>query len=204
VRQHFEAAIGELVTGARALRAAAANHGHPVPPAFFNRSAAGINEEAAVRAHGAPRLIVTSPPYPGVHVIYHRWQILGRKETPAPFWIANSLDGNGLSYYTFGDRKQPSLKKYFETAFQAFSSIAMIASSNTTVVQMIAFSDPAWQLPLYLETMERAGFSEVQFAEMANSYDGRVWRTVPNRKWYADQRGAIAASKEVVLFHRKR
>jgi len=203
VRQRFVTALGEFVAGARALRIEAARHGSLVSPAFFNRSAAGIHEDLAVRAQGTPRLILTSPPYPGVHVVYHRWQILGRKETPAPFWIANSLDGNGLSYYTFGDRKQPGLRNYFETAFQAFSSISAIADSDTTVVQMVAFSAPAWQLPLYLETMERAGFNEVQFAEIANGDDGRVWRSVPNRKWYADQRGAIAASKEVVLFHRK-
>ncbi len=33
-------------------------------------------------------LILTSPPYPGVHVLYHRWNVRGRRETPAPFWIA--------------------------------------------------------------------------------------------------------------------
>ena len=33
---------------------------------------------------GTVKLVVTSPPYPGVHVVYHRWQILGRKETPKP------------------------------------------------------------------------------------------------------------------------
>lgn len=31
------------------------------------------------------RIVLTSPPYPGVHVLYHRWQVDGRKETPAPF-----------------------------------------------------------------------------------------------------------------------
>jgi hypothetical protein len=139
-----------------------------------------------------------------VHVVYHRWQILGRKETPAPFWIANSLDGNGLSYYTFGDRKQPGLANYFETAREVFSSVASIAGPKTIVVQMVAFSHPSWQLPLYLDTMSDAGLREVQFSEIANSNDGRLWRTVPNRKWYADQRGDSAASKEVVLFHRKR
>ncbi len=30
-----------------------------------------------------PRLIVTSPPYHGVHILYHRWQVDGRRETPA-------------------------------------------------------------------------------------------------------------------------
>ena len=36
-----------------------------------------------VRLNGKrARLIVTSPPYPGVHVLYHRWQVRGGRETP--------------------------------------------------------------------------------------------------------------------------
>lgn len=204
IRQQFLTALGEMIEGAQTFRTAVLANGCPAPPVFFNRSAAGIESERVIRKLDTPQLIITSPPYPGVHVVYHRWQILGRKETPAPFWIANSLDGNGLSYYTFGDRKQPGLKNYFQTALDVFSSLGRIAGPKTMVVQMVAFSDPTWQLPLYLETMEEAGLREVQLAAIANNDDGRVWRTVPNRKWYADQRGAIAASKEVVLFHRKR
>jgi hypothetical protein len=201
VRQQFMLALDEMTTAARSFRAVAGEG--LTPPLFLNRSAAGIESEQSLLALDAPRLVLTSPPYPGVHVVYHRWQILGRKETPAPFWIANSLDGNGLSYYTFGDRKQPGLRNYFQTAREAFVSIGRIAAPKTMVVQMVAFSDPVWQLPLYLETMEEAGFREVMYAAIANEKDGRVWRTVPNRKWYADQRGHISASKEVVLFHRK-
>ena len=63
-----------------------------------------------MRGQQAPRLVLTSPPYPGVHVLYHRWQVDGRKEAPLPFMIANKLDGAGLSYYTMGDRKYPGLK----------------------------------------------------------------------------------------------
>jgi hypothetical protein len=44
-----------------------------------------------------PKLVVTSPPYPGLHVLYHRWQVQGRRETPAPFWIAACQDGQGAS-----------------------------------------------------------------------------------------------------------
>src|SRR5207244_505583 len=106
---------------------------------------------------GVPRLILTSPPYPGVHVMYHRWQVLGRKETPVPFWIANALDGNGLSFYTFGDRNHPGLKTYFRTARATFESVARVADARTIFVQMVAFSDPSWQLPAYLQAMNDAG-----------------------------------------------
>jgi hypothetical protein len=135
-------------------------------------------------------------------VLYHRWQVQGRRETPAPYWIADSRDGDGSSYYTFGDRKQPRLTAYYDAAHRAFSALAKIADERTVVVQMIAFSDPTWQLPQYLWTLERAGFREVVFDRSSDSTDGRLWRNIPNRKFYADQKGATMASKEVVLFHR--
>lgn len=147
------------------------------------------------------KLVLTSPPYPGVHVLYHRWQVKGRRETPAPFWIAASLDGQGASYYTFGDRKAQELESYFEQALAAFTSIARIADKGTLVVQMLAFAEPEWQLKRYVEMMDHAGFREVRFRELANGLDGRIWRSVPNRKWYASQRGTTPSSNEVVLFH---
>jgi hypothetical protein len=174
----------------------------PMPTIILHRSAATIHEEPAVSEYGPPRLILTSPPYPGVHVLYHRWQILGRRETPAPFWISNTLDGSGSSYYAFGDRKQPNLESYFSTALAAFSSLARIAVRDTIIVQMVAFSEASWQLPKYLDTLSRAGFEESNIADISNTSDGRLWRNVPNRKWYADQRASIGAAKEVVLFHR--
>jgi hypothetical protein len=102
----------------------------------------------------APRLVLTSPPYPGVHVLYHRWQVDGRKEAPLPFMIANKLDGAGSSYYTMGDRKYPDLRTYFDNIRRTLSSVAALANKRTVIVQMVAFSEPEWQLPRYLETME--------------------------------------------------
>jgi hypothetical protein len=67
---------------------------------------------------------------------------------------------------------------------------------------MVAFSDSSWQFPKFLQVMEEAGFYEVRFPIVSNSPDDRLWRNIPNRKWYATQKGDIASSKEVVLFHR--
>lgn len=143
----------------------------------------------------SPKLVVTSPPYPGIHVVYHRWQIFGSKETPAPFWIANSLDGHGLSHYAMGSRNQKGLKSYFQNILQSYSSIRKICNSETMVVQVLAFSQIDWQLPKYLQTMEDAGFKEIL-------PDDRIWRDVPNRKWYAQQKGNTSSSREVILFHK--
>ena len=204
--EQFRSAIvlhaGRMVEGAEEFRRRRCEH-RVGKPRFFNKSVIGITKDE-VFAHGrTPRLVLTSPPYPGIHVLYHRWQVDGRKETPAPFWIANKLDGAGLSHYTMGDRKNPGLRTYFENMQGAFNSISACLTSKTTVVQMVAFSDPDTHLPRYLEMMETAGFAE-QFIRDTESPDGRLWRTVPSRRWYADQRGKTSGSQEVVLFHRLR
>ena len=137
-------------------------------------------------------------------MLYHRWQVKGRKETPAPFWIAGTLDGDGASFYTFGDRKQSGLNRYFENVRNAFHSVHEMARPDTLVVQMVAFSEPDWQLPRYLDAMSQAGFAEHQLLVSTEDPDGRMWRSVPGRKWYATQMGLTGGSREVVLFHRKK
>lgn len=149
-----------------------------------------------------PKLVVTSPPYPGIHVLYHRWQVDGRKETPAPFWIANKLDGDGASYYTMGDRKAHELRTYFDNLRQTLRSVAALCSTETTIVQVVAFSEPSWQLPRYLSVADDVGLREFFLPILRSEADGRLWRFVPNRKWYANQKGKTNGSQEVVLFHR--
>jgi hypothetical protein len=206
--REFRAGLGEIATemveGAREFRAAVRASGIRQPVTILNRSAAGLEDDPQLRGFRAPRLVLTSPPYPGVHVLYHRWQVDGRKEAPLPFLIANKLDGAGSSYYTMGDRNYPELKTYFDNIGATMSSIAALANARTIVVQMVAFSDPAWQLPRYLETMEDAGLREVFLPSLRKERDGRLRRSVPSRRWYSDQRGETPASQEVVLFHRKR
>ena len=169
----------------------------------MQRSAVGLETARRLVDMPTPRLVLTSPPYPGVHVVYHRWQIRGRKETPAPFWLANCVDGMPEAFYTFGSRHQAELKGYFDTQAAAFDSIRKLADEDTLVVQMVAFSDPVWQLSTYLDVLAEAGFVEVKSPLVANSDDGRLWRTVPNRKWYAGRGKKAGAAREVVLFHRK-
>lgn len=170
----------------------------------MHRSVIGLDKDPVVANAEPPRLILTSPPYPGVHVLYHRWQVDGRRETPAPFWIANSADSRGASFYTLGHRGEEGLRSYYQQMRHALGSLARLADETTLLVQVIGFSDPAWQLPRYLQVADEVGFSEVKVPALANCRDGRVWRRIPNRKWYADQRGPIPSSREVMLFHRLR
>jgi hypothetical protein len=200
---HLTGSAAVAIAGLRELARTAGNS--PARVAVLNRSAVGFDEDAAVGAffgERRPRLILTSPPYPGVHVLYHRWQVDGRKETRAPFWIANTLDGSGASYYTMGDRKQPDLPVYFETLAAAQRSIAAVAGADTTIVQIVAFTRPDEQLPRYNAAAGAAGLEEYRLDMLQGETDGRLWREVPNRKWYNGQRAATSASNEVLLFYR--
>lgn len=176
-------------------------HGHyAASPSIVKCNAADLHSTPVMRSMGSPKLVLTSPPYPGLHVLYHRWQVNGRRETAAPYWIADKLDGDGERYYTLGNRHEKELKTYFRNLKSIFSSIAKIIDGNTIVVQMVAFSDPEWQLPKYLEVLEEAGLMEIQPGTDAAA---RIWRNVPNRKWHAERQERRAGSKEVVLFHHK-
>lgn len=162
----------------------------------INKPADCIHNHTELFINRQPKLVLTSPPYPGIHVVYHRWQVFGKRETPAPFWIANSLDGHGLSHYAMGDRKQKGLSTYFSNIKNSFASVRKVCNDDTIVIQVLAFSDIKWQLPKYLRTMEEAGFVEFIPNEQ------RIWRDVPNRKWYAHQKGRTSSSQEVILFHK--
>jgi len=161
------------------------------------RSAVGLDEDnRLVKLRGKPSLVFTSPPYPGVHVIYHRWQYRGRKETAAPYWIASLRDGRFESFYTGGSRTPTGEAHYFEMIAAAFNSVRRVINPDGYFVQLVGFADAARQLPLYLEAMKVAGFSEWR------PPGARLGRQVPNRKWYATIRGAIDAASELLLIHR--
>lgn len=170
----------------------------------INRSSEGCDDDGRIPASWLPvKLVLTSPPYPGVHVVYHRWQILGRRETPAPFWLANQRDGAGESHYLLGPRAEPKLATYYTRLKSVFTATRGLLDNKSTVAQLLAFSEPEWQLPAYLRTMREAGFREVKGdCDSEAIVEGRIWRAVPGRKWYANGKGELPASKEVMLLHR--
>lgn len=168
------------------------------------RSVVGIEKDINFAGwQSRPRLVITSPPYPQVHVLYHRWQVNGRRETPAPYWLTGLNDGHGPSYYTFGNRHtKRGLEKYFDTLLQAFLSIKEIIHPEAYVVQLVAFGNTQAHLSLYLEVMSKAGFIEENLCVEENT---RVSRKIPNRKWYSNIKGEDRDStKEFFLVHRPR
>ena len=202
-RRALEVTSIQMVAAARELRHVVNSHGLDVTIDVFHRAAAGLEDDERIKMKERPKLVITSPPYPGIHVLYHRWQVDGRKESPLPFMIANKLDGAGSSYYTMGDRKYPELRTYFENIERSMASVAALARGDTVIVQMVAFSEPAWQLPRYLDTMRAVGLDERFLVSLKRKRDGRLWRSVPGRRWYSEQRGETPGSHEVVLIHQK-
>lgn len=151
---------------------------------------------------GSVSLVVTSPPYPGVHMLYHRWQLHGRREMPVPFLLADCRDGDGISFYSLGNRHEEGLKTYFDRLQRIFTAVRPCLKKDALVVQMVAFNSPEWQLPQFLGTMEKAGYRQVLPDGPATSPDRNLWRVVPGRRWYAAINKASSAGKEVVLLHR--
>lgn len=173
---------------------------------ILNQGLPGVAGHSALSRHPAPQLVLTSPPYPGVYVTYHRWKLRGRLETPLPYFIAGQQDGHGLAYYTMAARSDRSQGTYFHRLEAAFSDVARLCNRHTWLVQVVGFNDVEGQLQRYLHTMNRAGFSEVIFEQLATEKDGRLWRDVPGRRWWAraGERSTVAqhTAREVVLIHR--
>lgn len=163
----------------------------------------GLASIPSARTAGQAQLVVTSPPYPRVYVNYHRWKVRSRRETPAPYWLANVRDGQGMAYYTMGG-KGP-IERYMVNAVEAFSDLRGLLEPSAIVAQVIGFSDDVEsQLSMYLEALGRQGYAEVLPQWQKPSSDGRLWRAVPSRRWWVTtpQRRGVGTTREVVLVHR--
>jgi hypothetical protein len=175
-------------------------------PYVVDQGVPGLADFVSNFTLGKPTLVLTSPPYPGVYVNYHRWKLLGRREIRAPYWITNQLDGHGLAHYTMHARADRTLSTYFDQLRVAFEDIARMIGRGTLVVQLVGFNNPPDQLSRYLSTMSNAGFQEVLHPDLATADDGRLWRSVPSRRWWteAQSRRSVAphTAQEVVLIHR--
>lgn len=171
---------------------------------IISRSSADSEMEGRIPKKWLPaKLILTSPPYPGVHVVYHGWQVFGRRVTPAPFWLANQKNGMGESHYLMGPRRRDRLEAYFSRLTAVFSSMHSFVGPESLVVQLVAFSSPDDQLPLYLASMRTAGFAEMKVrCKHYPLIEGRLWRDVPGRKWWAHLQGHLPPSREVLLIHK--
>jgi len=143
-------------------------------------------------------LVLTSPPYPGIHVLYHRWQFKGRKETSLPYQLLDIKDGASESYYTLGPRFQKSNSMYFKRIFRIYQKLNCNLKPGTPVVQVVSFANPEIQLPKFLDTLSLAGLNVLEIDGVQNNY---LTRQIPNRKWYNNLDGKNRNRQEFILFH---
>ena len=144
------------------------------------------------------KLIVTSPPYPGINIPYARWQIHGRRNTTLPYLVLGFEIPENKSIFNFQNPRNETLNIYFDTMKKVFSSIRKISSKKTIILQLVAFNKETGVFDKYLKTMEECGFKELNLKSK-----GRVWRKVPNRSWQARYvKGDISTSNEVLLAHK--
>ena len=187
-RQQLSKWFDEALKGAHEFR----RHATTSQAACWRLDALDISNSDRLRRRGPFKLILTSPPYVSTHVLYHRWQVLGRKETPAPFWITGTKDGQGGSYYTLGDyRYHNSSQTYFKKIENIFSQIHPLIDPQGVVVQMVGFTSDA-ERHKYNSAMRAAGFRSLESFR----------RPLPGtRRFYTDL-GHVARKDEYVLIHR--
>jgi len=164
----------------------------------FRGDAEWISRRLAASRTEPVSLILTSPPYPGVHVLYHRWQVYGRKETALPYHLLHLNDGFFESHYTFGSRKQADTL-YFDRLRAVFASLKGLTTSSTLVAQVVGFADPQRHLPQFREVMDSAGFDEVIAPDKP---DALIARIIPHRRWYAEVSTGQGSGQEFLLIHR--
>lgn len=173
-----------------------------LPPALIHDSAENLLGHEPFRGGRRADLVVTSPPYPGIHVLYHRWQVDGRKETAAPYWLAGCSDNQGNAFYNFADRRAGAGDSYFAQSLKTLQGIRQSMRNGGVMVQMLGFARPARQLRQYLDNMAAAGFREVRLdRDVGYRAHRRIWRQVPGRRWHANMKGRLDSAREVVLLH---
>ena len=152
-----------------------------------------------------PKLIITSPPYPGVNINYNRWQIYGKLDTDLPYYIINKKDNMHTPSYHFGSNSYSEglTKKYMKNALEVYRSLYKVLHDEGYLIQMVGFANINSQLEFFLNVLALAGFSELKIKKLNGKGDGRIWRQVPGRKWHAALKGTLQSSNEVLLIHKK-
>lgn len=196
-----------MCDGMDELRAARETHrssGAKLGTSIVQANASALSAIRKLQSAEPPSLVFTSPPYVDVHVLYNRWQVIGRRETRAPYWIIGQPEERGPASFTFAARGRRTAGAYMQVLKSCFSEVTRIISPASTVVQLVAFHDPATQLDLYLEALEAAGLQSV-FVDSGGATSATIGcRSVPNRRWYAQLNKQSKSSKEFLLIHRKK
>jgi len=145
------------------------------------------------------KLILTSPPYPGIHISYNKWQLHGRRDTKLPYWIMNSRPPV-LTKFTYRGEKSRGLVDYYRYMTKVYLKLKPYCAHNCYIVKLLSFRKKAKEFRLYREAMANAGLEEIKILKNG---DGRLWRTVPKRRWQVRySKKKLKSNKEVLLLYR--
>jgi DNA modification methylase len=148
---------------------------------------------------GTVKLILTSPPYPGIHISYNKWQIHGRRDTKLPYWIMNSKPP-AFTKFSYRGEKARGLNDYYSYMTKVYLKLKPYCSDNCHIVKLLSFRNKAKEFKLYRDAMENAGLEEIKILKKG---DGRIWRTVPKRRWQARySKKKLKSNKEVLLIYK--
>lgn len=171
----------------------------------YNGNSVDVIAKKLSESIGKVDAVITSPPYPGVHVLYGRWQVYGRRETDLPYWILGKSPTLSEGNYTMHSRREPDSATYFRSLSEIMHATRKLMRRDSLMIQMVGFNKPRKQLDTYLKCVASAGFRELRSSRLATCKDGRLWRTVPSRRWYTTANGGqLGTSNEVVLLFQAR
>jgi len=174
-------------------------------PSIFDGASSVVLDREFSKGRKKVDAVVTSPPYPGVHVLYGRWQVRGRRETDLPLWIIGTDRRLREGDYTLHSRREIESATYFQLLAENMQGVRSAMKTDGYMIQMVGFNDPRNQLERFVKTVEGEGFQEVKSKRLATWEDGRLWREVPSRRWYANTQGSgVHTKREVVLVFRSR
>ena len=148
---------------------------------------------------GKVKLILTSPPYPGIHISYNKWQLHGRRDTKLPYWIMNSKPPV-MTKFTYKGNQSRGLVNYYRYMTKVYLKLKPYCSHNCYIVKLLSFRNKAKEFRLYREAMANAGLEEIKIIKNG---DGRLWRIVPKRRWQVRySKKKLKSNKEVLLLYR--
>ena len=164
---------------------------------LYNKSASSCDKIKELKTKKV-KLILTSPPYPGINIPYARWQIHGRRNTTLPYLVLGFKIPENKSIFNFQNPRNQNLNIYFDTMKRIFTSLRKISSKKTILLQLVAFNNEKGVFKKYLKTMNECGFKEIKLKQ-----NGHIWRKVPSRSWQARYvKGDIPTANEVLLAHK--
>lgn len=148
---------------------------------------------------GKIKLILTSPPYPGINISYNRWQLHGRRDTKLPYWIMNTK-APVFTKLNYKHGKKRELNDYYQNMTKVFRNLRPYCSSSCLIVKLLSFRNKIKEFRMYREAMDKAGLEEIKILKKG---DGRLWRTVPKRRWQVRySKKKLKSNKEVLLVYK--